>query len=103
MCEKHLSFTDRVISYIKSNYDIPDKMEFYIGDSECDFKDWVDAYIEEFNGNVNVPFDDLSDESDVEAVGDEILQIMTSPYNPYSPNQWTINYGDFLENDDEED
>lgn len=90
---KKMSFTERVCQYIKNNYDIPDKMEFYIGTDGYDFEDWVDAYIEEYNNNVSSPFDDNADESDVEAVGEEILQIMTAPYK--TGNEYVINYDDF--------
>ena len=90
---KKMSFTERVCQYIKNNYDIPDKMEFYIGTEGYDFEDWVDAYIEEYNNNVSSPFEDNADDSDVEAVGEEILQIMTAPYK--TGNEYVINYDDF--------
>lgn len=88
-----MSFTNRVISYIKDNYDIPEKMEFYIGTEGYDFEDWVDAYIEEYNNNVSSPYGDDSDESDVKVVGEEILQIMTAPYK--MGNEYVINNDDF--------
>lgn len=90
---KKMSFTERVCQYIKNNYDIPKKMEFYIGTDEYDFEDWVDAYVEEFNNNVTSPYGDDSDESDVKVVGEEILQIMTAPYKMGS--QYVMNYDDF--------
>lgn len=90
---KKMSFTERVCQYIKNNYDIPDKMEFYVGTEEYDFKDWVDAYVEEYNNNVSSPYGDDSDESDVEVVAEEILQIMTAPYK--MGNEYVINYDDF--------
>lgn len=90
---KKMSFTERVCQYIKNNYDIPDRMEFYIGTDGYDFEEWVDAYIEEYNNNVSSPYGDDSDENDVEVVAEEILQIMTAPYK--MGNEYVINYDDF--------
>ena len=90
---KKMSFTERVCQYIKNNYDIPEKMEFYVGTEGYDFEDWVDAYVEEYNNNVSSPYGDDSDESDVEVVAEEILQIMTAPYK--MGNEYVINYDDF--------
>lgn len=90
---KKMSFTERVCQYIKNNYDIPEKMEFYIGTDGYDFEDWVDAYIEEYNNNVSSPYGNDSDESDVKVVAEEILQIMTAPYK--MGNEYVINNDDF--------
>ena len=90
---KKMSFTERVCQYIKNNYDIPDKMEFYIGTDGYDFEDWVDAYVEEYNNNVSSPYGNDSDESDVKVVAEEILQIMTAPYK--MGNEYVINNDDF--------
>lgn len=77
---KQASVEERVAAYIKANYDIPKDMVFYLDHEECEFPDWVEEYIEGFNENVDCPFDEESDESDIAAIGDEILLIMTSSH-----------------------
>ena len=85
------AFETRVLRYIENNYEVPKTMRFYHDGTEWDLSDFVDAYVEAYNDNLSEPFDDDADDYDVAAVGDEILDILTSEAQYRSGDWWIVN------------
>ena len=77
----------RIENYIRANYDIPKEMTFWYGLREYDFEDWVEEYVAHAN-EIGCPCREDSYKDDVAAVGDELLEIMTS--NPTGPYPYTF-------------